>query len=62
MRSLRSLAVSAAAIVFTGIVFIIPFLFIVLQAVKNPEESRSLSFAWPTEFPVLDNIRQVFEC
>jgi raffinose/stachyose/melibiose transport system permease protein len=61
MRSLRSLAVSGAAIVFTGIVFVVPFLFIVLQAVKNPEESRALSFAWPTEFPILDNIRQVFE-
>jgi raffinose/stachyose/melibiose transport system permease protein len=61
MRSLRSLAVSGAAIVFTGVVFIIPFLFILLQAVKNPEESRSLSFAWPSEFPIMDNLRQVFE-
>ncbi len=61
MRSIRSLVVSGAAILFTGIVFIIPFVFIVLQAVKNPEESRSLSFSWPTEFPILDNIQQVFE-
>jgi len=61
MRSMRSLAVSGAAIVFTGIVFVIPFLFILLQAVKNPQEARSLSFSWPTEFPILDNIRQVFE-
>ena len=37
MRSLRSVAVSAVAIVLTGIVFVIPFLFILLQAVKNPE-------------------------
>ena len=61
MRSIRSLAVSGVAIVFTGIVFVIPFLFILLQAVKNPAEARSLSFSWPTEFPILDNIRQVFE-
>ena len=46
MRSMRSLAVSGAAIVFTGIVFVIPFLFILLQAVKNPQEARSLSFSW----------------
>ena len=61
MKSVRSLAVSGVAIVFTGIVFVIPFLFIVLQAVKNPEESRSLSFAWPSEFSLWDNVRQVFE-
>ena len=61
MRSMRSLAVSGVAILFTGVVFVIPFLFILLQAVKNPEESRSLSFAWPSEFPIMDNLRQVFE-
>ena len=61
MRSFRSVAVSAVAIVLTGIVFVVPFVFILLQAVKSPEEARSLSFAWPTEFPILDNMRQVFE-
>ncbi len=39
----------------------VPFAFIVLQAVKTRQESRDLSFAWPTSFPILDNIRQVFE-
>jgi raffinose/stachyose/melibiose transport system permease protein len=61
MRSIRSLAVSGVAILFTGVVFVIPFLFILLQAVKSPQEARSLSFAWPTEFPIMDNLRQVFE-
>jgi raffinose/stachyose/melibiose transport system permease protein len=61
MRSPRSLAVSGVSIVLTGIVFVIPFAFIVLQAVKNETESRQLSFTWPTQFPIMDNIRQVFE-
>jgi raffinose/stachyose/melibiose transport system permease protein len=61
MRSLRSLAVSGSAIVLTGIVFVIPFVFILLQAVKSADEARALSFAWPTSFPILDNLRQVFE-
>jgi raffinose/stachyose/melibiose transport system permease protein len=61
MRSMRSLAVSGVAILFTGVVFVIPFLFILLQAVKSPQEARSLSFSWPTEFPIMDNLRQVFE-
>lgn len=61
MRSVRSLAVSGAAIVVTGVLFVIPFLFIVLQAVKSSEEARDLSFSLPTTWPVLDNVRQVFQ-
>lgn len=61
MRSLRSLAVSGVAVVATGIVFVVPFIFILLQAVKTPEEARQLSFAWPGQFAVLDNLRRVFE-
>jgi raffinose/stachyose/melibiose transport system permease protein len=29
--------------------------------VKNGTESRALNFAWPTQFAIMDNIRQVFE-
>ncbi len=61
MRTVRSLAVSGVAILGTGVVFVVPFLFIVLQAVKSPDEARELSFALPTTWPVLDNMRQVFE-
>jgi raffinose/stachyose/melibiose transport system permease protein len=61
VRSVRSLAVSGAAIVVTGVLFVIPFLFIVLQAVKSSEEARDLSFSLPTTWPVLDNVRQVFQ-
>ncbi len=61
MRSARSLAVSAVAIIGTAVVFVIPFLFIVLQAVKTREEARDLSFTLPTSWPVLENMRQVFE-
>lgn len=61
MRSARSLLLSGVSIVVTGVVFVVPFLFILLQAVKNESESRQLSFAWPTQFPIMDNIKQVFE-
>jgi raffinose/stachyose/melibiose transport system permease protein len=61
VRSVRSLAVSGGAILVTGVVFVIPFLFIVLQAVKSSDEARDLSFSLPTTWPVLDNVRQVFE-
>ena len=61
MRSVRSLTVSGVAILGTAVVFVIPFLFIVLQAVKSSDEARELSFSLPTTWPVLDNMRQVFE-
>lgn len=61
MRPLRSLAVSATAIVASAIVFVVPFLFILLQAVKSRTEASELSFTWPTTFPILDNVRQVFQ-
>jgi raffinose/stachyose/melibiose transport system permease protein len=61
VRSIRSLAVSGVAIVLTGFVFLVPFAFIVLQAVKTREEARELSFSLPNAWPILDNVRQVFE-
>lgn len=61
MRNLRSYATSGAAILVTGIVFVVPFVFIVLQAVKTPTEASHLSFSWPTSFPIFENVKQVFE-
>lgn len=61
MSTLRSLATSVAAIVLTAIVFVVPFVFIILQAVKTPEEARLLSFDWPSQFRVVENIQEVFE-
>jgi raffinose/stachyose/melibiose transport system permease protein len=61
VKSVRSLAVSGVAILGTAVVFVVPFFFIVLQAVKGSDEARDLSFALPTSWPILDNMRQVFE-
>lgn len=61
MRSVRSLAVSGGALLVTAVVFIVPFAFIVMQAIKSPDEARELSFDWPSTFPIVDNVRQVFE-
>jgi raffinose/stachyose/melibiose transport system permease protein len=61
VKSVRSLAVSGGAILGTAVVFVIPFVFIILQAVKSSDEARELSFSLPTTWPVLDNVRQVFE-
>jgi raffinose/stachyose/melibiose transport system permease protein len=57
----RSLALSGAALAGTTIVFVIPFLFILSQAVKTAEEARQLDFSWPTQWAVVENFQQVIE-
>lgn len=47
------------AIVASIIVFILPFAFVVLQAMKPAQEASLLNFRWPEQFALLDNIRQV---
>lgn len=48
-----------AAIIVSIVVFIIPFVFIVITAVKDKRESSLRSFAWPTEWHFWDNLVEV---
>ena len=48
-----------AAIVLAVIVFIVPFLFIVLTAAKTQQESSLLGFTLPTEWVFLENLQEV---
>lgn len=60
-RRAGSLGLSLAAVVVTTVVFVIPFLFILLNAVKTPEDARKLDFSWPTQLAIADNFQQVVE-
>lgn len=51
--------VGIIAIVVSAVVFLVPFAFIVLQAVKTPSEAADLSFAWPKVFAGWGNLVQV---
>ncbi|TME79585.1 MAG: carbohydrate ABC transporter permease [Chloroflexi bacterium] len=51
--------VDALALVVALIVFVVPFLFILLTAAKSRPEASRLEFAWPTQWLLLDNIRSV---
>ena len=42
-------------------VFVLPFIFILLTAVKNPQESALLDFSWPTEWQFVQNVRDVIQ-
>jgi raffinose/stachyose/melibiose transport system permease protein len=60
VRGTRRLVVEIAALAVGIIFFVIPFLFMFLTAVKSEDQSADLSFAWPTSWPVLDNLKEVF--
>ena len=59
MRRPARALVSAAAIVVSGTVFLVPFAFIALTAVKSRPEAARLDFSWPSETHLWDNLRQV---
>ncbi|NTW38496.1 MAG: carbohydrate ABC transporter permease [Cellulomonadaceae bacterium] len=50
-----------AAIAVSAVVFLLPFAFIVLQALKPRSEANLLEFSWPTQIALFDNIREVIE-
>ena len=51
-------AVSLSAVF---VVFVIPFIFMVLTAAKDRRESARLEFSLPTEWHLLENIQAVLE-
>jgi raffinose/stachyose/melibiose transport system permease protein len=56
-----SWGVGLLAMVFATLIFVIPFIFIVLQAVKPRSETSLLEFSWPKEFTGFDNLIEVIE-
>jgi raffinose/stachyose/melibiose transport system permease protein len=50
--------VDVAAFIVIGIVFVVPFIFIFLTAAKTSAEAALFQFSWPTQFQLLENIRQ----
>jgi raffinose/stachyose/melibiose transport system permease protein len=47
------------AILVSVVVFLVPFAFIVLTAVKDRQEAALLQFSWPDKFALVENIQQV---
>jgi raffinose/stachyose/melibiose transport system permease protein len=46
---------SLAALLVATVVFLVPFLFIALTAVKDAVQAADLSFSWPRHWPVVSN-------
>ena len=51
--------IDVAALVIIGIVFVVPFVFILLTAAKTRQEAALFEFNWPSKFQLIENIREV---
>jgi raffinose/stachyose/melibiose transport system permease protein len=51
--------VDLVALSIAFLVFIVPFIFIVVTAAKTQAEASSLDFAWPVDWKILDNLQAV---
>ncbi|MEV4621410.1 carbohydrate ABC transporter permease [Asanoa sp. NPDC049573] len=58
-RPRRNYWLSAVAILLSIVVFVIPFAFIVLTAVKDRQQASLLDFSWPDNFQIVQNFVDV---
>jgi raffinose/stachyose/melibiose transport system permease protein len=58
-RLLSSAWVDAVALAVIGVVFVVPFAFILLTAAKTRQEASLFQFSWPTHFQLIQNIHDV---
>jgi len=49
----------AVSLIIIGVLFLIPFTFILVIASKTQKEAGLLQFSWPSEFLLFENIREV---
>ena len=51
--------IGGLAIALSSIVFLVPFAFIILTAMKNRKDASLREFSWPQSFHLWDNIVEV---
>ncbi|MGC0143063.1 MULTISPECIES: carbohydrate ABC transporter permease [unclassified Pseudactinotalea] len=59
MRSARKWTGGIVAIVASLIIFLVPFVFVILQAMKTPAEASRLEFSWPEQMAFVENLIEV---
>ncbi|MCX7522853.1 carbohydrate ABC transporter permease [Microbacterium sp. STN6] len=60
-RPISRHVVGIVAVIASALVFLVPFAFIAVQALKTSPEAAGLDFAWPTNIVLFQNIAQVFQ-
>jgi raffinose/stachyose/melibiose transport system permease protein len=49
------------AVLISLVIFVVPFAFILLTALKTPGDAASLSFSWPHQFRFIQNFKEVIK-
>ena len=49
----------AVSLIIIGLVYVVPFIFIFLTASKTRPEAALFQFSWPSEFQLIENLREV---
>jgi raffinose/stachyose/melibiose transport system permease protein len=60
-RPRRNYWLSGVAIVLSFVVFVVPFLFMVLTALKDRQQASLLDFSWPANVQLVQNFQAVIE-
>jgi raffinose/stachyose/melibiose transport system permease protein len=61
MRSRRpNYLLSAIALALFSVIFLLPFVFILLTAAMSQEEAATFRFSWPDNWQLIQNIKDVF--
>jgi len=58
-KLVKSVLIDVITLITIGIVFVVPFIFILLTATKTRAEAALFEFSWPSEFRLLENLREV---
>jgi raffinose/stachyose/melibiose transport system permease protein len=58
-KVIMGILTDAAMFTIFGIVFVVPFIFILLNAAKTRQEAALLEFSWPSDFQLWENLREV---
>jgi len=58
-KVITSVLTDVAMFVTFGIVFVVPFIFILLNAAKTRQEAALLQFSWPGDFRLWENLQEV---
>jgi raffinose/stachyose/melibiose transport system permease protein len=58
-KFIASIWLDVVSLIIIGIVFIVPFVFILLTAAKTRQEAALFQFSWPSKFQLFENLREV---
>jgi raffinose/stachyose/melibiose transport system permease protein len=58
-KFIASIWVDVVSLIVISIIFVVPFIFILLTAAKTRPEAALFKFSWPEQFQLVENIREV---